>query len=123
MKLLIAGSRGISDYNLLELSLTLSNFEDIKEIVSGGANGVDQLGERFATENNIKITQFIPNWAIGNMAGIVRNSQMSQYCDKSLIIWDGESPGTKNMIYLMKLRKKPLFIYNTKTAKSEMHNY
>lgn len=52
-KVIVAGSRGFNDYELLRRKLIhfLSRYNpsDI-EIVSGGANGADKLGEKFAIE-------------------------------------------------------------------------
>lgn len=96
MKLLIAGSRTITNYETIKNVLnTLKNL-GITEIVSGGALGVDSLGERFAKENNIPIKQFIPNWNLhGKKAGILRNIEMVEYCDLAVFFWDGRSSGTK----------------------------
>jgi hypothetical protein len=95
MKLLIAGSRTITYYELIRHTLITLNY-NITEIVSGGAKGVDKLGERFAKENNIPIKQFLPDWnTYGKKAGIIRNVQMVDYCDLAIFFWDGESKGTK----------------------------
>ena len=50
MKLIIAGSRTFLDYDLLaeKLDKILSNVKEPIEIVCGGANGADGLGERYA---------------------------------------------------------------------------
>lgn len=96
MKLLIAGSRTITNYETIKNVLnTLKNL-GITEIVSGGAVGVDKLGEKFAKENNIPIKQFLPNWNLhGKKAGILRNINMVDYCDLAVFFWDGESNGTR----------------------------
>ena len=98
MKVLIAGSRTMSDdprvYAFIE-----KYFDIISEVVSGGAKGVDKLGERWATAYHIPITRFIPDWNLsGRSAGMIRNKQMAEYADALIAIWDGKSKGTKNMI-------------------------
>lgn len=107
MKLIIAGSRNFTNYKFIKkwLILMLPVLEDLKdlEIVSGHARGVDQLGERFATEHGFKVKQFVADWdKYGKSAGYIRNKQMANYADALIAFWDGKSPGTKMMIDLAK---------------------
>ena len=98
MKVIIAGSRSITDYNLVVESVKESGF-NIEEIVSGGARGVDTLGERYARENNRPLKIFPANWdKCGKSAGYLRNIEMAVYADALIAIWDGESKGTQHMI-------------------------
>lgn len=98
MKVIIAGSREITDYELVEECIKDSEME-ITEVVSGTCRGVDKLGERWARENKIQIKQFPANWAEkGRDAGKIRNKEMAEYAEALIAIWDGESLGTKNMI-------------------------
>lgn len=98
MKVIIAGSREISNLKWIEIAVEQSEF-DITEVVSGGARGVDHLGETYARNNGIPIKQFIPDWdGLGKRAGYVRNKQMAEYADALIAIWDGESKGTGHMI-------------------------
>lgn len=106
LKVIVAGSRGVNNYNLVSKTLThmLSNhkMEDV-EIVSGGARGADTMGERFAEENGCNIKRFIPDWdGKGKSAGYIRNWEMAKYADALVAFWDGRSNGTKNMIDLAK---------------------
>lgn len=108
MKVIIAGGRDFNDYNLLKIKCNniLYNkvFEEL-EIVSGTAQGADKLGERYAKENNIKITRFFPKWnELGKIAGIVRNHEMGDYADALIAFWDGKSKGTKDMINYVKYK-------------------
>lgn len=98
MKTIIAGSRDVTEYNWVRIAVEESGFE-ITEVVSGGARGVDRLGERYAKENDISIKRFIPDWdGLGKKAGHVRNREMGDYADALIAIWDGVSKGTKGMI-------------------------
>ncbi len=101
MKVIIAGSREIKDYPLLLEAIKQSGFE-IDEVVSGGAAGVDKLGERYAKENGKKLTVFPADWeAYGKGAGPVRNGEMAFYVGSAgalIALWDGSSRGTKDMI-------------------------
>jgi predicted Rossmann fold nucleotide-binding protein DprA/Smf involved in DNA uptake len=104
MKVIIAGGRNFSNYKLLKdyCEIILDNYREI-EIVSGGAKGADKFGELFASENNLVVNQFLPDWAkYGKAAGIKRNEYMAEYSDMLIAFWDGKSIGTKNMINLAK---------------------
>lgn len=98
MRVIIAGSRGICDYELVEEALHSSDLTPT-EIVSGCAEGVDQLGEEWALQHEIPITRFPAEWAVfGKQAGPIRNAEMAKNSDALIALWDGKSRGTKNMI-------------------------
>lgn len=109
-RLIIAGSRTFTDYELLKRTLDklLINKTDI-EIVSGCAKGADKLGERYAAEHNYPVKHFPADWdAHGKGAGFIRNKQMAQYADALVAFWDGFSRGTEMMIELA--REKNLLV-------------
>jgi len=102
MVTVIAGSRGISDYEVLKCAVANSGF-DITEVVQGGARGVDLMAARWAYEHGVPMREFAADWnTYGRAAGMIRNEIMAQYAsmgDGGLIaVWDGGSPGTRNMI-------------------------
>lgn len=103
IKVIIAGSRTFDDYELLctKVEHYLSQFTENSqiEIVSGGAQGADALGERYAKEHGLALAMFLADWKkYGNAAGPIRNEKMAEYSDIAIIFWDGQSPGSKNMI-------------------------
>lgn len=109
MKVIIAGTRTFSNYDLLKK--ILSKFSTITEVVSGGASGADFLGEKWAYENSLPIKKFLADWKLyGKKAGPIRNSLMAKYADCLIIFWDGKSRGSLNMINQMKKIKKPIKI-------------
>ena len=113
MKIIIAGSRTIINMNLLIKAIKLSSFEitSTDEIVSGGARGIDSLGEKYAKQHNIKLTIFKPNWnKYGIKGGVIRNTQMSRYADCAIVVHCG-SKGSIDMINKMKKLNKPVFEY------------
>jgi hypothetical protein len=115
MKVIIAGGRTFSDYELLKEKCDkfLENQTNV-EIVSGTANGADKLGERYAKEKGYKIVQFPAQWNTwGKSAGYKRNTEMAQYADMLIAFWDSESRGTKHMIDLAhkKLLKVQVVLY------------
>lgn len=111
MKTIIAGSRTIKDMQSLILAIEASGFASlITEVVSGGARGIDLLGEQWAIDNEIPVKRFIPEWErFGKPAGIFRNLQMANYAEALIAIWDGKSKGTLHMINSAK--EKGLKVY------------
>lgn len=110
MKVVIAGSRTIEEYKQVAEAVTLSGFK-ISEVVSGGARGADQLGEKYALANCIPFKVFFADWdTYGKRAGPIRNSQMAKYADAAIVVWDGKSSGSKNMIEQMSRLNKPCFV-------------
>ena len=78
----------------------------------GCARGVDSLGEDWAIKNNIPVKQFPADWEyFGKSAGIVRNKQMAEYAEAAIVVWDGKSMGSKNMIREMDERGKKSHIH------------
>lgn len=84
----------------------------ITEVVSGGAKGVDTLGETWAIKNGVSIKRFPAEWEkYGISAGHIRNRKMGDYADALIAIWDGNSKGTKGMIDYAKEKKLKAFIF------------
>lgn len=98
MRVIIAGCRDIYDYDLLLEAIRTSNF-NITTVISGGASGVDALGERYAQEMDIPLKVYKADWErYGKAAGPMRNKKMAEAADAVIAIWDGESRGTFNMM-------------------------
>ncbi len=98
MRVIIAGSRGITDYERVRQAIDASGFA-VSRIVSGMAQGVDTLAVRYAEENGIPCDRFPADWQRwGKSAGYRRNEVMAQHADALVAVWDGKSPGTKHMI-------------------------
>lgn len=113
-RIIIAGSRTAPENNqelFLKVTAILNQlgFEDV-EIVSGGAKGADKFGENFAKEMLLPIKQFKPDWdKFGKSAGMIRNKQMAEYATHLILIWDGKSKGSANM--LKRAQEKELEIF------------
>lgn len=111
MRTIIAGSRGINDFDLV-IQVIASSSIDVTEVVSGGARGVDQLGERFANAKKLPLVRFIPDWEkFGKGAGFRRNEIMAQYAEALIAVWDGKSRGTKHMVDTMRTLGKPVYLH------------
>lgn len=110
MKTIIAGSRDIHDAGVVHKAITESGFK-ITQVVSGGAPGVDYVGEALAQQHGMDLKIFPADWKThGKAAGPIRNKQMAKYADALIAVWDGQSRGTKNMIEEMQRLGKPVFV-------------
>ena len=114
MKVIIAGSRTIVDYGIVCAAIEAAQYE-ITEIVSGGAIGVDTLGEEYALLHKIKLKRMPvtrEEWEqYGRSAGMRRNAQMETYSEALIAVWDGKSRGTADMIKRMKRAGKLVSVY------------
>jgi hypothetical protein len=111
VKVIIAGSRGYTNKAMVNLFLLqfIGEHGLPTEIVSGGARGVDKIGEELAKEHGIPVKIFSANWDFyGKSAGRRRNKEMAEYADALIAVWDSKSPGTKNMI--SEAKKKSLVV-------------
>lgn len=110
MKVIIAGTRDITDYSMVVNGVRNSGYL-IEEVVSGKARGPDTMGERWANQNNVPIKEFPADWNTHKKAaGPIRNAQMGKYADAAIILWDGKSSGTRHMIEVMRRLNKPVHI-------------
>lgn len=120
-KVIIAGSRDFKDYELLKKKCDsiLSSIKDEIWIISGTAEGADQLGELYAQERGHYLLEIPANWddiegkpkgQIGTtyngkkywkLAGHVRNEEMAKQAN-ALIAFNMGTSGTENMLRLAK---------------------
>jgi hypothetical protein len=115
-RVIVAGSRDVTSLEMVEAAVQSSTFVNrLTEIVSGGARGVDQLGEHWARSRGVPVRQFLADWnRYPRTAGRLRNNEMAEYADALVAIWDGHSRGTKHMIEAMLARSKPTYIRRVK---------
>lgn len=109
-RVIIAGSRTFTDYELLDhkLSHILQRLTpDDTAIVSGTAKGADQMGEHWAWAHGFEVMRFPAQWDVhGKRAGYIRNEQMLEAATHLIAFHDGVSRGTAHMIDIA--RKKGL---------------
>jgi len=101
IKIIIAGSRGFSDYEFLcaKMDFLLKNSERKICIIGGEARGADTFGKRYAVERGYQYLSFPADWkAHGKSAGYIRNQEMGDNAEALAAFWDGVSKGTKHMI-------------------------
>ena len=104
MKLLIVGSRSITEF---DLSPYVS--ADVDTVISGGADGVDRLAEEYA--DRCRLSKYIlrPRYDIyGRAAPIKRNEQMVDMADAVLVVWDGCSKGAQYTAKYAQKKNKPI---------------
>lgn len=103
MKLLIVGSRSITDF---DLSQHIS--ADVDTIISGGADGIDSLAEQYADLHRLSKYILRPRYDLyGRSAPLKRNEEMVGMADAVLIIWDGCSKGAQYTLRYAKKRTSP----------------
>lgn len=94
MKVAVVGSRNLDVINLGKYLP-----ENTTEIISGGATGVDTSAKKYALANDIKLTEFLPEYRkYGKLAPLIRNAQIIEGADLVVAFWDGKSKGTKSVI-------------------------
>jgi hypothetical protein len=111
MRTIIAGSRSITNYTEIIKAIALCGFKPTS-IISGGARGVDNLGEKFGYDFNLPVFVYPANWKDhGKRAGYIRNSEMAKNADALIAIWDGKSKGTKHMIDIAVQRGLKIYVH------------
>lgn len=106
MKLLIAGSREITDF---DLSKHIES--DVDVILSGGAKGIDALAEEYADKKRLSKIIIRPKYELyGKGAPLKRNEELVKMADRILVIWDGKSKGTEHTIKLAEKLNKEIKI-------------
>lgn len=123
MIVIVAGSRSIEEDITVCTAIGSSGF-DITCLVSGGAVGVDRLGEKWAKDHYVPTKRFPANWEkYGKRAGYVRNVEMADYiiahADEYggcavIAVWDGSSKGTEMMVNIAKEKGVKLFVYDAR---------
>jgi hypothetical protein len=81
-------------------------------IVTGGAQGVDQLVEAHAKFRGHDVVVMAAKWKRdGRAAGLIRNTRVVASADEVIAFWDGQSTGTMDVIRKAHHAGKPLTIY------------
>lgn len=97
MRVAIVGSR----------SVAMDAYSDIlsyiprgaSEIISGGAEGADEIAEEYARQNHLPLTVFRPEYkSYRKSAPLQRNLEIVRHSDYVLVLWDGKSRGTANIV-------------------------
>lgn len=131
-RLLVCGSRTITDKNWIYSQIESYWYEHLAcysdpIMIEGAARGVDLIAKAYAVENNWEIEEYPADWSIGKQAGILRNIKMYKNTDEVLVLWDGNSRGTKHTIELCEKGNKPytiiIYPYNFHDKSTVKENY
>jgi hypothetical protein len=80
--------------------------DKIECIVCGEARGVDTAGREWAVKHGIRIESFPADWnQYGKSAGHKRNAKMAAYGSHLLLIWNGRSKGSANILENAQFRR------------------
>jgi predicted Rossmann fold nucleotide-binding protein DprA/Smf involved in DNA uptake len=86
--------------------------ENVTEIISGAAKGIDTSARHFARKHHIFLTDILPEYDLyGKRAPLIRNDLIISMSDKVFIFWDGKSHGTGYIIKKCKEIGKPYVLY------------
>lgn len=115
LRIIVAGSRGFYDYQLLSDTLMdyLAEMDD-KDVVdnpsqvkfiSGTCRGADVLGEQFAYTYEYDVIRFSVECDLyGKAADYKQSEEIVKFASEAygvlIAFWDGQSKGTKHMIDL-----------------------
>jgi predicted Rossmann fold nucleotide-binding protein DprA/Smf involved in DNA uptake len=129
MKVAVIGSRTFKNYSMLKEKLDkLNEIKKITCIVSGGAEGADSLGARYADENNIKKIIHEAQWSdlshpdaliktnsygkkYDARAGFRRNYFIIDDADIVIAFQISKSSGTQHSIDYAKKLDKPIKVF------------
>ena len=106
-RLAIVGARGFNDKEKFDALMTSAlkethmEMDDIQEVISGGAVGVDTLARKWAEENSIPVTEIKPDYnacasasASMRRAPLDRNTKIVKMSDVVFAFPSKESRGT-----------------------------
>lgn len=115
MKVAVIGSRSLY-VNDLENYLP----KETTEIVSGGAVGVDRSARRYAKQQGLKLTEFLPDYdTYGKYAPLKRNLEIIEYADVVYAFWDGKSGGTSFVIENCRKLGKKVRVFKARRVYTE----
>jgi hypothetical protein len=131
-KVIIAGSRDVFDFQMLNKALEYAKTNGIdidkaEEIVCGCAPGVDTMGRCWAEKHDKKVVKFPADWnnvenskrikinQYGHKyaadAYIQRNIKMAIYADALILIISNDSYQLRHLMKCVKQYNKPIVIY------------
>lgn len=106
MKLLIVGSRSITDFDLTPYIPA-----NVDTIISGGAEGIDTLAEQYADLHRLSKYILRPCYKLyGRAAPLIRNKKLVDMADTILVIWNCRSKGTEYTIKYAQKTNKPIIL-------------
>jgi hypothetical protein len=113
MRTIIAGSR--TGVGWAQVTAAMNNCGWMPTVViSGRAPGADSWGEAWALWHGVPVEPYPARWVTrGRSAGAQRNRLMARVADALVAVWDGASPGTRDMIQVATSRGLRVFVWQT----------
>jgi len=112
----IFGSRKI-DKDFAYKILSAEMKADFEYITSGNIDGVARIAIQVAGEKGLKITLYNYESGLGWYMALKditsKNRKMVEACTSAIVVWDGESKGTKREIEMLNKRGKLYTLYST----------
>jgi hypothetical protein len=117
MKVIIHGTKSyetdipkaVERFNLFMDDYTSVN--DVTEIVTSLTRGPSLLAKAYAEKHNIRIKEFpIDPDLHPKTAGVTVRKQMVEYADNLVIIWDMESPSSRDLMDRMEALDKDVYV-------------
>lgn len=108
LRLAVVGGRKFRDDRLMDAKLTEL---DPTEVISGGADGADRMGETWARRRGVPTRIFHPEPKKYKHPFHHRNRLIAEACDILIAFWDGSSSGTRYTIgYARKIGKTVIVV-------------
>ena len=106
IKVIVGGTRTFADYprlkRILDKYLLPLKSKGLM-VLHGNCEGPDKLAEKWCIEHLIPFQRHPADWKNqGNTAGPIRNTEMVKVADRIIAFWDGESSGTKDILFKAK---------------------
>ena len=110
MRTVIAGSRDITDTDRVCLLLDECPWT-VTTVLSGKAPGVDTIGEHWADTKGVPVDPYPPDTKRYGVpvAFFIRNQVMAENAEALMLVWDGNSKGSRDM--LERAKRQCLRIY------------
>lgn len=107
MKIGITGTSHKWSYDKFTKLINESYYR-VDEIVTGNADGIDKLARKYAVDNSVPLyvidgtSECYSRVYNGSMndwkKGKLKDMELVESCDAMIVIWDGETYGTKHVI-------------------------
>lgn len=106
MKLAVIGSSTFNNSQQLRKYLSIKKY--ISEIITGNAEGADQLAQTYAKEQGISL-RVLP----------FQKELITNECDAIIAFWDGKSEGTQEVLKLARKKGKKIEVVFLEKRSSE----
>lgn len=112
MVTIIAGSRSLTDYQLVEEAMERCGWVPTVVVSGRAPRGIDRLGERWAQQRKIELIRMPADWEkFGLRAGPLRNIEMAKIAMALVAVHDGKSSGTAHMIAAARERNLRVYVH------------